>query len=364
MKIFKTSLAGKLPAIFISAVLMAGCSSEKKTAYEYATVTRGSIENSLSAVGTAEAESSIIIQSPVSGIVDEIFVDAGDTVKKGQLLLNVNSTGNPNDKRITPVYSAVDGVIFARSVNVGSSLLGRGSPAATSLFTIVSGTDVLNITAQIAELDISKIKKDLPVAVNFQAMGGKTFFTKVSEILPMATLGDVVSYTVHAKINNGEKLLRPGMTCSLKFIIEKEENVLCVPNAALRFVPENAELLPDGTVQIKSAEKQKSSSSSSSSSVTQALTGKGSNPSGKKGNPYGHPTGEVSFADQSEKAEADKTAGEENKNVKTLWYTDEDGKLCAVQVAAGISDGIKTAVTPLSSDVHLDGLKVILREAE
>ena len=355
MKKIKSIYSIFITSVFVAgmALVCSGCGSKKAVSYEYATISRQSIENTISTVGTLEAKASITVQSPNSGIVDAVLVKPNEAVKKGQEIAKVNTSGNPNAKSLVSVYSPVDGIIFAQSVNEGASVLGRGSPAATSLFTIVSDTSELNITAEIGEMDIPSITENMSVLVSFQAFPDKTFMTKVTEILPLATVGDTVTYTIKAEIQNAENTLRAGMTCNLDFIVQKESDVLCVPNAALRFTPDSVEKETDSSDKAKA---------SSTNAVTSALTGgKTVDPKGegKKANPYGHPTGDVSFGDPTEQKE--EKAVKETK--RTLWY-EENGKLLSVEVKAGISDGIKTAVTAVNPDVKLEGMKIILREKE
>ena len=56
---------------------------------------------------------------------------------------------------------------------------------------------------------------------------------------------NVVTYTVVVTTENKEMKLLPYMTASLKFEIEHHENVLKVPNAALRWKPRPKQIAPD-----------------------------------------------------------------------------------------------------------------------
>lgn len=336
--------------ILAAAVAFTACQKKSAPSYEYTSVTRGQVQNIVSAVGTLEPESSVVIQGPASGIIDALYVQAGDSVSVGQKIADINTTGNPRSKSLAAVYSPIDGVVADCSISVGGTVLGRGSPAATTLFTLFSSSNRLLISASIGELDIGSVKIGQDVKITLQAVPGKTFESTVSVIKPLAaTTDNVVTYTVQCEIEN-DGTLRPGMTAALQFVLQKETGVLTVPNAALRFTPETSDEKSD-------------TKKSSANAVTNALTGGKAGSTG--GNPFGHPTGSQSFysGENDDKSADNDAAGKSAKAEKTLWYEDENGKLGSVKVLAGISDGLKTVVES-TDGTNLEGLKVILRVAE
>ncbi|QQO08709.1 efflux RND transporter periplasmic adaptor subunit [Breznakiella homolactica] len=347
-----------LSAALLASGLFWGCAAkEDAVRYEYAVISRGTVENTISATGTLDVEARVTVQAPATGIVEALYADYNSPVKKGQIIAEVNTAANPVQKQITAVYSPMDGFVLDRTVNVGSAILGRGSPAATTLFTLAPGLAMLKITASIGETDIASVREGQEVRISLQSLAGRKFTGNVSSIHLMPAITDnVVSYTVIIGLNNTDGSLLPGMTCVLQFVQAKEENVLVVPNAALRFAPA-------GEAPAVPASSSAGSAGSSVSAVTNALTG---GKAGGGGNPFGHPTGGTSYAGgDTNQGEPDKTAAAmEVKTEKTLWYTDDSGKLDSVQVYAGTSDGLRTVVRPAEEGVNLEGLRIILREAE
>ncbi len=327
-----------------------GCSQKETTkTYETTAISRGSIVQSVSAVGTIASESSITVQSPASGVIDTLYIAPGDHVASGQLVAEVNTTGNPNDRQLVPVYSPVDGIVYALSVSIGSPILGRGTPASTSLCTINSDDGELLIQAPVGELDITSLKKGQEVKVTLQALPGASYGTKVEAILPTSTTTDnVVTYTVVSRIPNEDGQLKPGMTCALTYVVDKQEGVLCVPNAALRYTPAS------GTASNTATQ-----SASSVNGITNAITGGKANDNGV--NPFGHPTGpsQLSMSDS-----ATRNPEVEEKTERELWYLDSAGHPAQLAVYAGITDGIKTCVEPVDPSQSIEGLKVITRETE
>lgn len=173
--------------------LLASCEKKSAVTYEYTTVTRGSVQNTVSAVGTLSATATVSVQGSASGIVDEIFVQAGDGVQRGQKIADINTTGNPNQRQLSAVYSPIDGVVSDIPLGIGGAVLGRGSPAATTLFTLTSHTDTLVINAPVGELDIGSLSVGQEAKITLQSAPGKTYTSKISRILPLATTTDKVN---------------------------------------------------------------------------------------------------------------------------------------------------------------------------
>ncbi|MCR5763350.1 MAG: efflux RND transporter periplasmic adaptor subunit [Treponema sp.] len=111
--------------------------------------------------------------------MDSIFVKPGDKVSQGDVIGKINKSGNPFAKEDVPVYSPIDGIVAACPVSQGGAILGRGTPAATTLFTITSMTDTLLVSAPVGELDIGKIKEGLEARITFQAYPGRNFASQV-----------------------------------------------------------------------------------------------------------------------------------------------------------------------------------------
>ena len=98
------------------------------------------------------------------------------------------------------------------------------------------------VYASVDEADIGLIrdaqKREQPVIFSVDAYPKDSFTGHIFQVrLNPTTVSNVVTYTVIVEAANGELKLLPGMTANLVFQIEKRNNVLTVPNAALRFHP-------------------------------------------------------------------------------------------------------------------------------
>ncbi|HKS23431.1 MAG TPA: efflux RND transporter periplasmic adaptor subunit [Thermoanaerobaculia bacterium] len=136
----------------------------------------------------------------------------------------------------TNIYAPIDGVVVERNVQQGQTV--AASLSAPQLFLIANDLSQMQILAQVGESDIAQIKEGQPVEFTVQALTGQTFKGIVKQVrLQSATQDNVVNYTVVVSVDNGKGKLLPGMTARVNFLTKSAENVLKVPNAALRFKP-------------------------------------------------------------------------------------------------------------------------------
>jgi HlyD family secretion protein len=136
----------------------------------------------------------------------------------------------------TNIYAPIDGVVVERNVQQGQTV--AASLSAPQLFLIANDLSQMQILAQVGESDIAQIKEGQPVEFTVQALQGQTFKGIVKQVrLQSATTDNVVNYTVVVSVANPQGKLLPGMTARANFLTKSAENVLEVPNAALRFKP-------------------------------------------------------------------------------------------------------------------------------
>lgn len=141
------------------------------------------------------------------------------------------------------ISSPVDGVIIDRRVNVGQTV--NSSMSAPSLFLIAKDLKKMQVWVSVNEADIGQIKVGQPAVFTVDAFQEKQFFGQVLKIRLNATMSqNVVTYVVEIGTDNSSLTLLPYLTANVKFILDKRDNVLSVPNAALRYVPEDARVLP------------------------------------------------------------------------------------------------------------------------
>lgn len=143
------------------------------------------------------------------------------------------------------INSPVSGVIIDRRVNIGQTVV--ASLNAPSLFLIARDLTKMQIWVAVNEADVGRIKPGMPVRFTVDAFPGREFQGNVGKVRLNATMTqNVVLYTVEINIENPDKLLLPYLTANVHFQLSSQTNALLVPNAALRWTPSSlAQIAPD-----------------------------------------------------------------------------------------------------------------------
>jgi HlyD family secretion protein len=127
------------------------------------------------------------------------------------------------------VVAPFDGVITAIDVKLGQSASGTA-------FTIAD-LDHLEIVVNMAETDVNQIKVGQQAEMTLDAVSDTTFNGAVSAIAPAGTQSSgVVSYPVTVALTNTSDAVKTGMTTNLNIIVEQRDDVLTVPNKAVKTV--------------------------------------------------------------------------------------------------------------------------------
>ena len=141
----------------------------------------------------------------------------------------------------TRIYAPMDGVIVERNVDVGQTV--AASFSTPQLFLIANDLSDMQILALVDESDIGAIRPGQPVEFTVQAYPNQRFTGMVQQVrLQSKTQDNVVSYTAVVGVKNTTGQLLPGMTATVQFVTGDAENVLIVPNSALRVKPTPAML--------------------------------------------------------------------------------------------------------------------------
>ncbi len=359
-------------------------SGESQKQFKTVEISRGNLENTISASGSLSPMTTVEIGTQVSGTLAEIFVDFNDEVGKGQLLAvldtallkssildaeanlekasaqleqaqieqekylslyeknliseldylpykialrsqkaSIKSAQSALDRAIRNlgyayITSPINGTVIQNNVEAGQTV--AASLSTPTLFIIAENLSRMEILAAVDESDIGEIKQGQQVRFEVQAYSDKEFTGTVTQVrLQPETVSNVVTYTVVIDAANEDDLLLPGMTASIDFIIDSRENVLLVPNRALKFQPspELAESffkkkrkefasMPDSLKEIRANRRPK-------------MAGAGE-------------TG------------AKQSVTEDDSNRGQIWYLDNDGNLAMEPVMTGMSDGKYTEI--------------------
>lgn len=134
------------------------------------------------------------------------------------------------------IRSPIDGVVVDRQINVGQSV--AASFQAPTLFVIAQDLSRLQANITVDEADIGEVEEGMPVRFTVDAFPDREFEGRVSQVRQQGVAEQgVVSYTVVVEADNPGRQLLPGMTANAEIVLEQRQNVLRVPNTALRFRP-------------------------------------------------------------------------------------------------------------------------------
>jgi HlyD family secretion protein len=134
----------------------------------------------------------------------------------------------------TNIISPIDGVVISRSVDVGQTV--AASLQAPVLFILAEDLRKMQVDTSVAEADIGKLRPGMEASFTVDAYPQQKFRGKVRQIRNAAqNVQNVVTYDAVIDVDNPDMLLKPGMTANVTFVYAHQEDVLRVPNAAIRF---------------------------------------------------------------------------------------------------------------------------------
>ncbi|MFV0367931.1 MAG: efflux RND transporter periplasmic adaptor subunit [Hyphomicrobiaceae bacterium] len=136
----------------------------------------------------------------------------------------------------TQLKTPIDGVVISRAIDPGSTV--AASLQAPVLFQIAQDLKQIEILVLVDEADIGVVETGQDVSFTVDAFPDRVFDGKVSQIrIAGTTTNNVVTYTVVVSAENPKQRLLPGMTATVRIVTGVRENVLRVPNDAVRFTP-------------------------------------------------------------------------------------------------------------------------------
>src|SRR5262249_51947294 len=227
----------------------------------------------------------------------------------------------------TTIVSPIDGIVVSRDVNVGQTV--AASLSAPTLFTIANDLTQMQVIANIDQADIGLVEQAKSVKFTVDAFPGQEYQGTIQQMrLNPQTVQNVVTYNVVIDVKNPEQKLKPGMTANLTITIDERNNVLKVPNAALRFVPQDAGAQGNGQRGADNRNGQSRGQTGQQSNASPANAG------GQSDSPGNLAT--RNFAPPSAPVLAGQT--------RVVWVLGLDKKLEHRRITVGLTDGVSTEV--------------------
>jgi HlyD family secretion protein len=234
----------------------------------------------------------------------------------------------------TVIRSPIDGTVVARNVDVGQTV--AASLQAPTIFTIAQDLTKMLVYTKTDESDVGNIRPGKPVTFKVDAFPKDTFHGVVSQVrMNPTTVQSVVTYDTIIEFANPELKLFPGMTAYVTIPVDTVQNVLKVPNTALRYKP------PMGPEEILAIYKQYGLDGGEKQQVGDdpAAAGRGSQAGGENQN--------LPRAPRAENA--------------VVWKLRTDNSMEPVKISLGITDHAYTQVTAVLRGELKEGDELIIR---
>ncbi|HEY0098125.1 MAG TPA: efflux RND transporter periplasmic adaptor subunit [Pyrinomonadaceae bacterium] len=234
----------------------------------------------------------------------------------------------------TTIRSPIDGVVVSRDVDIGQTV--AASLSAPTLFTIANDLTQMQVMANIDQADIGLVEQAKSVSFTVDAFPGMEFTGTIREMrLNPQNVQNVVTYNVVIDVSNPEQRLKPGMTANLEITIDERNNVLKVPNAALRFTPQGE------TVQRRRAGQGEGAGSSSAQGSRRDSQGAGNANGASVENATGAGGAQ---AEGARERVAPATSPVLEGQTRRVWVLGQDGKPQPRRIKVGLTDGAATEV--------------------
>jgi HlyD family secretion protein len=123
---------------------------------------------------------------------------------------------------------------FAGTVTEAYPLKGDQISAGATAFRLDDLSSLL-VDVKVSEIDINRVSVGQPVTLTFDAILGKTYHGEVLEVSQVGSVEEgVVTFTVTVELTDADLAVEPGMTAAVNIVVEELQDMLLVPNRAVR----------------------------------------------------------------------------------------------------------------------------------
>ncbi|WP_170144439.1 efflux RND transporter periplasmic adaptor subunit [Dichotomicrobium thermohalophilum] len=135
------------------------------------------------------------------------------------------------------ICSPIKGTVLDRNVEPGQTV--ATSFQAPTLFTIAEDLTQMEVRVDVDEADVGEVAEGQRATFSVDAYPNRTFTAHIKELrYGSETVQGVVTYKAVLQTQNPDLLLRPGMTATAEITVQQLDDVITIPNEALRYVPE------------------------------------------------------------------------------------------------------------------------------
>jgi HlyD family secretion protein len=149
--------------------------------------------------------------------------------------------------RKATIRAPINGVVLTRKVEPGQTVV--AAMTTPVLFAIAEDLTKMELQVKVDEADVSGVQLGQSASFTVSAWPGRAFPAKIRRVGVGSTITDnVVTYKTVLEVANQDLALRPGMTATARIVTANRENVVLVPNGALRFTPPAVDQPPSGGI--------------------------------------------------------------------------------------------------------------------
>jgi HlyD family secretion protein len=136
----------------------------------------------------------------------------------------------------TNIVSPVNGTVVSRNVTMGQTV--AASFQTPTLFLIATDLTNMQVDANVSESDIGGVSIGEPTSFTVEAFPDHVFHGTVTQVRQAPqSVQNVITYDVVINAPNPDLLLKPGMTATTRIVTDHRDNVVRVPDQALRYMP-------------------------------------------------------------------------------------------------------------------------------
>ncbi|AZO23032.1 MULTISPECIES: efflux RND transporter periplasmic adaptor subunit [unclassified Mesorhizobium] len=159
-----------------------------------------------------------------------------DSAEANLAIAEADLKAQQTDLAKSTIYAPIDGIVLTRSVDPGQTV--ASSLQAPVLFVIAADLRNMELQAAVDEADIGQVKPGQHARFTVDAFPDRPFDAEIRDIsYASVTTDGVVTYNARLEVDNGGRLLRPGMTATVAVVTRQAKGVLTVPATAFRYRP-------------------------------------------------------------------------------------------------------------------------------
>jgi HlyD family secretion protein len=311
-----------------------------------------------------------------AGLAPQADLDSARAAYEGANAQVQQSTAALNQSltnlKYTKIISPIDGVVVDRQYDIGQTV--AASFSAPTLFSIAQDMTKMQVQADVDQSDIGRIAVGQTARFTVDSYPDQEFRGRISQIRLNATVSqNVVTYPVIIEVPNPDEKLRPKMTANVTIDVASVQDVLRIPNSALRFKPESAAGAKPATTSAtntaatetaQTAQTQTTGTAGGQVSEDRAARRRHRMEAGQTGGATSTMSPEERAARWGNRAPGVEGAAGAlggappmRKRPQTVYIMEADGKLQPVEIRTGITDGHYTQV--VSGDLKVGDMIVV-----